>query len=152
MEFRSVEKEYCESRIPYAFRRAVMKSKEAEMLIYQVLTSSLENCDDVIIYLDKTDSVCSFLRSWKKQGHLTENALRYEEFDDETSAYLLCNFDIYAIREDLEFVNDTFGTIDMREFEKSLESKNIDILDQRQTEFSKGIQKVKRVREVKKDN
>ena len=152
MEFRSVEKEYCESRIPSAFKRAVMKSKEAEMLIYQVLTSSLENCDDVIIYLDKTHSVCSFLRNWKKQGHLTENALRYEEPVDEPTAYLLCTFDIYNIREDLEFVNDNFGTIDMKTIEKSLESKNVDILDRRQDEFSKGIQKVKHIQEVKKDN
>lgn len=152
MEFSKLEKEFCESRIPSAFKRAVMHSKEAELLIYQVLTSSLENCDDVIIYLDKTDGVCSFLRNWKRQGHLTENALRYEELEDEPTAFLLCTFDIYSIREDLEFVNDTFGTINMKAIEKSLESKNVDILHQRQSEFSKGIQKVKHSHEVKKDN
>lgn len=154
MVFSKIESEYAETRLPEAFRWAVYKSKEAELLVYQVLTRCLFECEDVGIYLDKSDIVCKFLRSWKSKGYLSENALRYEETED--SALLSCAFDIYEIRDDLEFVNDCFGTINMAAIESSLDSSNIDIPEKRVEKLGAAVQKVKRPREVcidnKKDN
>ncbi len=154
MKVSELEKEYGEVRLPKAFRFAVSKSKEAEILVYSVLANCLEHCEDVAVSLDRSDVVCNFLRNWKREGHLTSNALRYEETEE--TASLSCVFDIYKIRDDLEFINDFFGTINFAAIESSLDSCNIDISYERYSEIVGGIQKAKRPQEVytggKKDN
>ncbi|MDD5888640.1 MAG: hypothetical protein PUC82_04040 [bacterium] len=157
MNFLELESEYAEVLLPEAFRWAVAKSKEAELLVYQVLTKCTTICEDVSIELEKDDVICRFLKSWKEQGHLSEKALKYEEQAEKN--VLSCTFDIYMIRDDLEsFVSDVFGTINYSVIEGALDPSNIEISEDRMNHLDKAIQKVKKPAEaktaisVKKDN
>lgn len=155
MSYAEIESEYAEVRLPEAYRWAVAKSKEAELLIYQIITVCLERFEDVAIQLDRGDVICKFLRGYKNAGFFSGNALRFEE--DEVSSTLSCEFDLYKIRDDLDVINDQFGTINFSVIEGSLESCNINIAAERVASLEHAIQKVKcpgkiSIEPKKKDN
>lgn len=157
MRYPEMESDYTQIKIPEAFRWAVTKRREAEILIYQVITACLENLEDVAIELNKDDDICKFLRLFQNDGLFIEDALDYKENED--TCTLSCSFDVYGIREDLQTMNDVlFGTIPMDIIESCLDSDSIEISEDRVRQRQNAIQKVKHVGEVsqpvdtKKDN
>lgn len=158
MKFFEMEKDYTNIRIPEAFRWAVMQEKETEILIYQVVTTCLENLEDVAIKLDRNDNICKFLRVFRERGLFDGNALAYTE--DEETCTLSCSFDLYKIREDLDVMSDkVFGTIPMDSIESALlDPCDIEVSENRVDQRQSAIQKVKKVGEIsplidtKKDN
>lgn len=148
MKFSEMEKGYTAIRIPEAFRWAAMQEKEAEILIYQVVTTCLENLEDVEIELDKNDNICKFLRVFRERGLFDGNALAYTEGEEVCT--LSCSFDLYKIREDLDTMSDeVFGTIPMNSIDSSLDPDDIEVSEDRISTRQDAIQKVKRPSEVR---
>lgn len=147
MTFGELQSDFAMNRIPEAIRWAVMKENEAELLIYQVIASCLENLDDVQIQLDKDDAVCKFLRKFQKEEALPNHALCYIE--DEKKATLSCVFDLELIFEDLKVINEQFcSEVFAPRFDVYSYSYDLDVSEERLQEREAAIQKVKHVGEV----
>lgn len=158
MTYKEEKSNLTDVRIPEAFRWAVMQRREAELLIYQIVAECLETFEDVEVRFDKKDGdgLYKSLRSLQREGLFDGNALHYTE--DENTATLSCDFNLYGIREDLADMSDkVFGTIAMEDIEAYLLSDDMEVSAKVQARES-AIQKVKHVGEVnsqaepKKDN
>lgn len=142
--YEELRSEYAMIKIPEAFRWAVMKSRESEILVYQLVTACLESFEDVEIKLNKNDDICKCLRSFQEYGLYDGNALHYTE--DENTVTLSCTFDLYGIRDNLITMSDKiFGTIPMDTIESYLFSQDLE--DNLQLRAG-AIQKVKQVGEI----
>ncbi len=147
MTYKEERSNLTDVRIPEAFRWAAMQRREAELLIYQIVAECLETFEDVKVILDKDgDGLYKSLRSLQREGLFDGNALHYTE--DENTATLSCDFNLYGIREDLADMSDkVFGTIAMEDIEEYLLSDDMEVSAKVQARES-AIQKVKHVGEV----
>lgn len=149
MTFFELLADYGKIKIPEAYKWAVLKEKEAELLVHQVVYECLNGTTDVFVRLDNNDILCHFLREYKERGAFT-GALKFES--DEEESCLSCAFDLPKVHETLETMATFFGTINFSAIEAAHDDSNTVISDTRKEELSSSIQKVKRMNEtIKKD-
>ena len=147
MMFSELIDDYGKIKIPEAYKWVVLKEKEAELLVHQVVYECLNGTTDVFVRLDNNDMLCHFLREYKERGAFS-GPLKFES--DEEESCLFCAFDLPKVHETLETMATFFGTINFSAIEAAHDDSNVVISDSRAKELSSSIQKFKKMNETTK--